>query len=242
MKVINLSNISLTDAQSEVLSLGLSFSLASKFDSFLAVKDLQLFARKLLFKKFFHYETLHTHFPTFEEREAIRILESLADEEQEQKGEFPKILIPRSKNFPALSLNANIDLFLKMVTREFQSIPMGIGQDNCSIKQRKAIKELSAMSNILIKPASKGGNVVIWPVQMYEKEAMRQLKTVTCYKKLTFNPMSKFRDELQKFLYGGIDKGIITPKQMKYLLLDDPKTPTLYMLPKVHKDTNNPPG
>lgn len=106
------------------------------------------FARKLLFKKFYHNETLHSCFPTEEEHEEIRILETLMDEQQGEGGEFPKTLIPKSKNFPALSLNANIDLFVKMVMKEFQSIPTTISHDNCSRKQRQAIKELKAIPNI----------------------------------------------------------------------------------------------
>lgn len=103
-----------------------------------------MFARKLIFKKYFHDETLHTHFPTVEEREAIRILESLANEEQEEQGEFPKSLIPRSNNFPSLCLNSSIDLFVKLVTKDFQKISGKMKWDNCSPKQRQAIMELKS--------------------------------------------------------------------------------------------------
>ncbi|XP_056412938.1 uncharacterized protein LOC130355994 [Hyla sarda] len=52
-KIINLSTHILTEAQCEVLNLGLSFCPTSKFDNFSTVKDLHLFARKLTFKKIF---------------------------------------------------------------------------------------------------------------------------------------------------------------------------------------------
>lgn len=53
LKVINLTDKSLTRPQMEVLSLGLTFAPASNFDRFFAVKDLYLFARKLFFKKLY---------------------------------------------------------------------------------------------------------------------------------------------------------------------------------------------
>lgn len=82
LKVINLSERILTDPQKEVLGLGLLFSPSCKFDSFTAIKDLHLFAKKLLFKKFYHDQVLHALFPTVEERQAIETLQALLDEQE----------------------------------------------------------------------------------------------------------------------------------------------------------------
>lgn len=43
------------------------------------------------------------------------------------------------------------------------------------------------MKDIVIKPADKVGNVVLWPSTMYEAEAFRQLGNVKCYRKLDSN-------------------------------------------------------
>lgn len=94
----------------------------------------------------------------------------------------------------------------------------------------------------MIKPAAKGGNVVVWPIKIYEREALRQLKDPVCYKWLTFNPMMKFRMELKNILVKGAEKGIIIERHIKYLLLYVPMTPTFYMLPKVHSNAKNMPG
>lgn len=48
LKVINLSNVPLTTEETEVLSLGLTFSPTSFFDCFTAVSDLNLFSRKVI--------------------------------------------------------------------------------------------------------------------------------------------------------------------------------------------------
>lgn len=73
--------LKLTKKQTEVLSLGLTFAPASHFDHFLAVKDLHLFARKLVFKKRYQTRQPDSTFQTAEEREAVQALESLLNEQ-----------------------------------------------------------------------------------------------------------------------------------------------------------------
>ncbi|XP_056425227.1 uncharacterized protein LOC130366892 [Hyla sarda] len=77
---------------------------------------------------------------------------------------------------------------------------------------------------------------------MYEKEASRQLRDNVCYKRLTFNPLSKYKQELAAILELGVEEGVITQKQFSYLLPEHPAVATLYLLPKIHKGLENPPG
>lgn len=44
---------------------------------------MQLFARKLLFKKFYHDHALYALFPTEDERQAIETLQTLLDEQEQ---------------------------------------------------------------------------------------------------------------------------------------------------------------
>ncbi|KAM4034974.1 uncharacterized protein ACNLHF_021682 isoform 1-T1 [Anomaloglossus baeobatrachus] len=80
LKVINLSHHVFSEADLSVLSKGLSFSPCNSFDLFAAVKDLNIFARSLIHKKWFHDEDLRKQFPSNQEQEALRILEELAVE------------------------------------------------------------------------------------------------------------------------------------------------------------------
>ncbi|XP_056425201.1 uncharacterized protein LOC130366846 [Hyla sarda] len=48
--------------------------------------------------------------------------------------------------------------------------------------------------------------------------------------------------ELKELLRGALDKNIITKGTYEYLTVTYPKMMCLYLLPKVHKDTKNPPG
>ncbi|XP_069597226.1 uncharacterized protein [Ranitomeya imitator] len=85
-KVINLSSHCFTDIDLKLLEKGLSFSPAAPFDAFEAVKDLHLFARSLVFKKYFFNGNLAALFPTEEEQIALRILEEMAAEHDTPEG------------------------------------------------------------------------------------------------------------------------------------------------------------
>ncbi|XP_077148359.1 uncharacterized protein LOC143809084 [Ranitomeya variabilis] len=82
LQVINLSEIKLSEAQVDVLSLGLTFSPTSPFDSFIAIKDLHLFARKLVLKKL-HDKSERGEEWSAEELDTIKILEELSGEQNE---------------------------------------------------------------------------------------------------------------------------------------------------------------
>ncbi|XP_073428224.1 uncharacterized protein [Dendrobates tinctorius] len=80
LQVLNLSAHVLTRTQLEVLGKGLTFSPTNSFDYFTALKDLQLFSRKLILKK------LHARSHTLEalsdvERAALSDLEDLLSEQ-----------------------------------------------------------------------------------------------------------------------------------------------------------------
>lgn len=71
---------------------------------------------------------------------------------------------------------SNIERFVRLVTAEFSKIDTTITGDNCTWAQHKALKELKAMRDVIIKSSDKGGNVVIWPIKNYGREVYRQLR------------------------------------------------------------------
>ncbi|CAJ0950195.1 unnamed protein product [Ranitomeya imitator] len=77
---------------------------------------------------------------------------------------------------------------------------------------------------------------------MYEKEAFRQLRDEDTYKKLSFNPTSVFHAELSDILEEAFTDGLITKDLRDGLIPGAPRTPCLYLLPKVHKNLTCPSG
>lgn len=94
--------------------------------------------------------------------------------------------------------------------------------DNCTREQQIALSQLKGMKYVIIKPSDK------------EEEAARQLHDADCYKRLTFNPLSKFQMELSIIIQRAVDQSILTEQQGKCLLIEYPCGATLYLLPKVH--------
>ncbi|XP_073435705.1 uncharacterized protein [Dendrobates tinctorius] len=80
VKVINLSSHLLTEAQESVLYKGLTFSPSCNLDQFTVTKDLNLFARKLVLKKFHSKNNADEMLSSNEEQQALGILESLIEE------------------------------------------------------------------------------------------------------------------------------------------------------------------
>lgn len=178
-----------------------------------------------------------------QELEAINILQELQDEQQETSvGKSDIKFAPRSKRFPPLNLYPNIDLFVHLVSEEFHTISRTIPHDNLTREQRDALKQLQRMKQVLIKPADKGGNLVIWPRGLYEREAFRQLRDQQCYQRLSFNPTISFQGSLRHLLDTAASKGTISRDTYNFLMVENPSVACMYLLPKIHKNSRIPPG
>ena len=110
--------------------------------------------------------------------------------------------------------------------------------------QYRALSKLKRNMDILIKPADKGRNVAIMDREDYIKEGNRQLENTEFYQETTSNltpdHTAKVRSLAQKLL----DEGQISKQTyiVKYLVTNCDHTSQFYMLPKIHKDPQHPPG
>ena len=62
--------------------------------------------------------------------------------------------------------------------------PLPLSYSNITPRELCALRGLQQRSDIVIKPADKGGKVVIWSRDLYISEAIRQLANTTHYEKL----------------------------------------------------------
>jgi len=115
-------------------------------------------------------------------------------------------------------------------------------RSNIDHLERKAMKELMGNKNIIIKPADKGSAVVVMDRIDYLKEGYRQLSDVKFYTRLDHDPTLDFRKEVSDFVEDMHQNGEIDESVQKYLMYDTYRTPQLYLLPKIHKGKNPPPG
>lgn len=113
---------------------------------------------------------------------------------------------------------------------------------NLSLGQFKAIKELAYNKDIVIKPADKGGAVVILNRTDYEAEAYKQLSDTRVYKKLESSKTLEFHKLITDYIEYCYYEGEISKEVFLYLTKYTPKTARLYLLPKIHKKQRPPPG
>ena len=93
--------------------------------------------------------------------------------------------------------------------------------------------------NLIVKPADKGGAIVIWPRDDYLREASKQLASTNHYNHILMNPIPELITRIQQFVQNNHKLGQFDYTTFKFLMPPTPtKTPTLYLLPKIHKAGN----
>ena len=109
-------------------------------------------------------------------------------------------------------------------------------RSNITHLEKEALTSLTSNDMIIIKPADKGGAIVVMNRKDYIAEGLRQLGDEKFYQKLeedpTMNNHSKVIDQLEAIRV----RGEITQKVKTYLSVNKPRTAQLYLLPKIHKN------
>ena len=114
---------------------------------------------------------------------------------------------------------------------------------NITNNDLQAIQNLQNNHHIVIKPADKGGKIVVWPSEAYALEANRQLNDVKYYKEMGCDNTSEVAAQVETFLTHLSNKGLIDPNVYNFLSpTSHVRTPILYLLPKIHKPIKPVPG
>ena len=115
-------------------------------------------------------------------------------------------------------------------------------RNNISTEERQALKDLSNNKHIVIKPADKGGAVVILNREDYIEEGLRQLSDPNFYTQTPDDMTQQFHGEVVAILDDMFKQGQIDRSCYLYLSYDKIRTSQFYMLPKIHKKLHKPPG
>jgi hypothetical protein len=126
-------------------------------------------------------------------------------------------------------------------------IPKPPQRRNISKDLRKALAELKKLvkdRTVRISPADKGGAIVVQNYEQYTQEAKRQLNNTTHYQQLTEDPTSDIARRSNELVDKLHNNEYIDTKCHEWAVIDVNKvrTPLFYHLPKIHKDSTNPPG
>lgn len=214
--VMNLSSITLSPAQMNVLSKGLNFCPATGgFDEFQLFKDLDNFARNMRLREYFY-----DHPATEEARRTL----------------------PSYKHWtPPTQRDSCLDMYIKAVQRDVRkAYQTQISfHHNMTTNEKKALEELASCPDIIIKPADKGGAIVILDKTDYVNEANKQLSVSTFYKALPNDPTQDYKQIVKDKLAELVKNKTINETTARSLIPLSPVAGKFYLLPKIHK-VNNP--
>lgn len=242
--VINLSEVPLSKDQLTVLSKGLSFAPTHNSNLFHTRVDLFRFYRNLHLKAFY-YKAGHTRLPTTMNGDIAHDITHDNTPDNPGTSSTDILFKPKSYFTPVVS-NPSLIAFCKKVDYEVQDLfetqSRPTQKPNLSSSERNALAELSKMDNIIVRPADKGGAVVVLSKEMYIAEATRQLQS-RHYERLRSNPLPTLTSTFHNMLSRAETEGWITENECKYMTVEHPSLATFYLLPKVHKPPfDNPPG
>ncbi|XP_066441337.1 uncharacterized protein [Eleutherodactylus coqui] len=113
---------------------------------------------------------------------------------------------------------------------------------NMSKAEWLAINSLSSDDSITIRPADKGGAIIIMDSQYYHQELSTQLSDTLVYEVLTSDPTSTVRSQLKLVLDQARSDGLIDQQLLEFMYPEYPILAKIYTIPKVHKDIQRPPG
>lgn len=183
--MVNLSKYQLNDTKIDILLRGLSFCSNQDIDKFEAIKDIQLFARKIILKQLYCKTVKEGRSLKPQELQAIDNLIALLEESDLNPDLIDRIDIEhllqkldhvpspttnmtlqnvkkKSDKFPALGLNANVLAFFRLTISEIKNIKIKpYMNSNLSVPEYETLQNIFSNSTITIKPSEKGSNIVI---------------------------------------------------------------------------------
>lgn len=214
--VVNLSSITLSEDELSALSKGLSFCPSSgKCNELLLYKDLENFARSLRLKEYYH--------------------DSPKDDNMGPR-------LPSVTHWtPPPQRDKCMDMYIKAVQRDIiaEYRKRSSYRPNLSGKEQRALEILSTRTDVIIKPADKGGAIVVMNQTDYNTEAQRQLSDTSFYQPLPADPTLEYKERVRSTIIELQDDKTIDKNTARALIPLHCTPGRFYLLPKIHK-LNNP--
>ncbi|XP_072041057.1 uncharacterized protein [Amphiura filiformis] len=110
-----------------------------------------------------------------------------------------------------------------------------VPEQNITKEERKAIKDLKKVEDIIILPADKGKSTVVLDKAEYEEKVTTMLGDRKTYEELPADPTQRYKLKLVTKLTGLKKEGKITELKYKQLYPTAENVPRLYCTPKIHK-------
>ncbi|PIO37882.1 hypothetical protein AB205_0152490 [Aquarana catesbeiana] len=154
-------------------------------------------------------------------------------------------LKPKSVFFPTHSKGPYIESFYRVVfsdmTKLCNTTSTSISH-NLSSSETRSLQQFILAEDLIIKPADKGGGIILQNKIDYIIEAERLLSDHTTYTKLSKDPTNEFTSEAELLISTALGDNIISKTESLFFRKQFYSIPYFYHLPKIHKNQHNPPG
>ncbi|KAJ1190907.1 hypothetical protein NDU88_000226 [Pleurodeles waltl] len=177
--IINLSQKVLTNKEIEVWERGLSYVPTGRVNKLKLQRDLRAFFRRIRFHK------------CFEDREFNRDRNKISG------------LKPKATFTPSLAqVGKEVELFENMLELDIQRILKDPPHSNYNLKkdQCDSLESLQKDPNIIIKPADKGGGIVIFDISDYERRVEALLSVEEHYQRVLMGRLETLKKEVGKII------------------------------------------
>ena len=210
--IINLSDYTLSTPEKTLLSRGLSFCpQPTQVDTLDIQRDTLLFNRRLRLKHLF----------------------------RDQNNTNRDIFTNPTGWTPPVGKSPTLDTYINVTTTEIlEHHPAPRKCMNLSNTELAALKTLRSNSNLVIKPADKGGAIVLMNKEDYIQEGLRQLSDPNFYREIPRDHTNKNTTEIHKFLLSMKTKKLLPDAHVNFIMPRNCRTPLFYLLPKIHKKNN----
>lgn len=218
--VVNLTNIPLSKSEHLALQKGLNFIPTPPSTPNIRRRiDFQFFERRVRLAHF------------FQDAPFLR---------NKDKSHIPSAFTPRP------GFNRTLDGFLhtaeQLIINQNTQCNLKPTKENLTPDLLTSLSNLHNREDIIIKPADKGGAVVIWAKEDYINEGLRQLSDPHFYRPTATDLNPKFAKEISTYLQSCNQRNWIDDATYRHLKPKFFRTPNLYLLPKIHKQQRPVPG
>ncbi|CAJ0921678.1 unnamed protein product [Ranitomeya imitator] len=231
--VYNISSQNLSSTDMTLLQKGLTFCPVPHFDTFQVDQELHRFFRTLRLKVHFSNTPFETT-PDLTKTSSGFSLKSLG--------------LRTSSSFQPPKTYHPVETFIEVVNRDVKEILGSIDKglvkvkNNLSREEYRSLMDLKNNRNLIIKPADKGGAIVVLDRTYYINEILSQLNDTNTYMPVSNNPTFEIGRQISNLVSHYLSLGVIDQKLGDFLINHHPVIPVLYTLPKIHKDLLRPPG
>jgi len=226
-------SIPVSPAEHRALSKGLKFvPLTPSPDTTQTKDDIHQFTRKLRLQYFFHNKKS-------QHQDSDSETDSETDTTATPFLSFSSQFKDRSVFTPRPGQSNTLDLCI-------DNINFHVNNFHLTKEEEQALHSLKSRHDVVIKPADKGGALVLWDKQLYLDECFRQLNNGRFYKQVPNDDTLSNNNKIQRIINKYIANKDLPPEAHKLTIHNSELgAPTFYLLPKIHKmlsPSDIPPG